>query len=172
MWIVPWNLFLIKVLLKKEVCGSRKQCTERTGKAWNALLKKTKKKMWNAGCGCDRCIQMDTSAAFASKLVGPVHCSQDPQVLFLAKFSLKLGLTTLFIHLKIILPQCFQFSVISGIQTYSRCIYLLHHKFAVLTCLSTSSSSSMIHSSRFAFCLLPYPLRFIANFDLALRIQV
>ena len=41
------------------------------------------------------------------------------------------------------------------------CIYLFHHEFAVLTCLS--SSSSMIHSSRFTFCLLPYPLRFIAK---------
>ena len=49
--------------------------------------------------------------------MGPVRCSRDPQVLFSAKTTLKLGLTTLFTHLKIILLQCFQFSAISGIQT-------------------------------------------------------
>ena len=41
-------------------------------------------------------------------VVGFVHCSQDPQVLFSAKKkTLKLGLMTLFTHLKIILLQCF-----------------------------------------------------------------
>ena len=34
-----------------------------------------------------------------------------------ANLTLKLGFTALFTHLKIILLQCFQFSVISGIQT-------------------------------------------------------
>ena len=37
----------------------------------------------------------------------PVYCSQDPHVLFSQKFSLKLGLTILFTHLKIILLQYF-----------------------------------------------------------------
>ena len=46
--------------------------------------------------------------------VGPVHCSRDPQVLFLANFSLKFGFTALFTHLKIILLQCFQFSIFSN----------------------------------------------------------
>ena len=36
-----------------------------------------------------------------------VHCSRDPQVPYSATFSLKLGLTVLFTHLKIILLQCF-----------------------------------------------------------------
>ena len=27
MWIVSWNLFLVKVCVKKEVCGSCEQCT-------------------------------------------------------------------------------------------------------------------------------------------------
>ena len=54
-------------------------------------------------------------ALFTSKSVGPVHCSRDLQILFSAKFSLKLGHTALFTHLKIILLQCFQFSAISGI---------------------------------------------------------
>ena len=35
--------------------------------------------------------------------VGPVHCSRDLQVRILANFSLKLGPTALFTHLKIIL---------------------------------------------------------------------
>ena len=50
-------------------------------------------------------------------LCGPLHYSQDPQVQFLANFSLKLGPTALFIHLKIILLQCFKLSTISDIQT-------------------------------------------------------
>ena len=43
-------------------------------------------------------------------LVGLVHSSQDPQIYFLTKLSLKMDPTVLFIHLKIILLQCFQFS--------------------------------------------------------------
>ena len=38
-------------------------------------------------------------------------------------FSLKLGFMVLFIRLKIILLQCFQFSVISGIKTDPKCLY-------------------------------------------------
>ena len=45
-----------------------------------------------------------------------MHCSRGSQVWISANFSLKLGPTALFIHLKIIFLQCFQFSVISGIQ--------------------------------------------------------
>ena len=48
--------------------------------------------------------------------VDPVHCSWDPEVQIAANFSLKLGPTALFTHLKIILLQCFQFSAINGIQ--------------------------------------------------------
>ena len=51
-----------------------------------------------------------------------VHCSWSHKLHFLSTFSLKMGLTVLFTHLKIILLQCFQFSVfsfskISSIQT-------------------------------------------------------
>ena len=55
--------------------------------------------------------------------VDPVHCSWDPQVQISTNFSLKLGSTTLFTHLKIILLQCFQFSAINGIQLdpYFKC---------------------------------------------------
>ena len=42
--------------------------------------------------------------------VGLVHCSWDSQTSFSAKLSLKMGLTALFTHLKIILLQYFQFS--------------------------------------------------------------
>ena len=45
-----------------------------------------------------------------------VHGTYKP--LFSAKLSLKMGHTTLFTHLKIILLQCFQFLAISGIQTH------------------------------------------------------
>ena len=47
-------------------------------------------------------------------LVGLMHYSWDPQIFFLAKTTLKLGPTILFTHLKIILLQCFQFSVFSN----------------------------------------------------------
>ena len=50
-------------------------------------------------------------------MVGPMHCSRDPQVLFSAKLSLKLSPTALFTHLKFILLQYFQFLTINGIQT-------------------------------------------------------
>ena len=49
--------------------------------------------------------------------VGPVHYSWDSQVQISANFSLKLGPTILFTHLKILLLQYFQFSIINGIQT-------------------------------------------------------
>ena len=58
--------------------------------------------------------------------VDPVHCSWDLQVRNLAKSILKLGPTILFTHLKIILLQCFQFSIISGIQTDSQCMFAQH----------------------------------------------
>ena len=44
--------------------------------------------------------------------VGPLHCSRDPQLLYLEK-NFKMGLTVLFTHLKIILLQCFLFLVFS-----------------------------------------------------------
>ena len=47
--------------------------------------------------------------------VGPMHCSRTHKFYFSATFSLKMGPTVLFTHLKIILLQCF--SVFSCIQT-------------------------------------------------------
>ena len=38
-----WDPFLMKVLVKKEVCELCEQCTRSTGKDRNALLKKKKK---------------------------------------------------------------------------------------------------------------------------------
>ena len=61
--------------------------------------------------------------AFCWKIVGQVHCSRDPQILFSAKKTLKLGLTALFTYLKIILLQYFQISIFSkirGIQTHPK----------------------------------------------------
>ena len=42
--MVLWDLFLIKILLKKEICGSYEQCTESTEKTEMHFLKKKKKK--------------------------------------------------------------------------------------------------------------------------------
>ena len=47
-------------------------------------------------------------SAFGIFSVGPVHCSRDPQVQKNANVKLKMGPTTLFTLLKIILLQCFQ----------------------------------------------------------------
>ena len=58
-----------------------------------------------------------------------MHCLQTQKFHFLSIFSLKMGLTSLFTYLKIILLQYFQFSVfsfnkISSIQTHPSCITL------------------------------------------------
>ena len=55
--------------------------------------------------------------------MSPMHCLGDPQVLYSAKKTLKLGPTVLFIHLKIILLQCFQFSIFSNKQYPNRPLY-------------------------------------------------
>ena len=49
--------------------------------------------------------------------VNLVHCLRDLQVRILTNFSLKLDPMALFIHLKIIFLQYFQFSTIGSIQT-------------------------------------------------------
>ena len=51
MWIVPWNPFLMKKLLKSVVCETHEQNTEiqfTREKSKKLLLKKKKKKFWNA----------------------------------------------------------------------------------------------------------------------------
>ena len=61
-----------------------------------------------------------TFYAFSNKCVfftGSCALFTGPVSIFLAKITLKLGPKALFTHLKIILLQCFQFSVISDIQT-------------------------------------------------------
>ena len=45
--------------------------------------------------------------------VGPVNSVWDPKTSLLTTFSLKMGPTVLFTHLKIILLQFFQFSVLA-----------------------------------------------------------
>ena len=59
-----------------------------------------------------------------------VHCLRTHKLYFSVTFSLKMGLITLFTHLKIISLQCFQFQFsvsakISSIQTDSKEIYLI-----------------------------------------------
>ena len=54
-----------------------------------------------------------------SKNRASVHCSQAHKFHFSAIFSLKMGPTVLFTYLKIILLQCFQFSVFNFSKTSS-----------------------------------------------------
>ena len=58
---MPWDPFLTKVLVKKEVCGSREQCMRSTGNTpqpQNAHLKKKKKGEENADT--NRCLFINT----------------------------------------------------------------------------------------------------------------
>ena len=51
---MPWDQFLMKILLKKEDCESREQCMRPTGKQTTAtgrfLKKKKKRETQNARC--------------------------------------------------------------------------------------------------------------------------
>ena len=65
-----------------------------------------------------------------------MHCLRTHKFHFLSIFSLKMGLTSLFTHLKIILLQCFQFSVfsfskISSIQTHPVIMCHLFYVFSI-----------------------------------------
>ena len=53
------------------------------------------------------CMNSNQNFLLFSTSVGFVHCSRDPQTSFFATFSLKIGYTTLFTHLKFILIQYF-----------------------------------------------------------------
>ena len=56
---MSWDPFLMKVLVKKKVCGSREQCTGPTGKNRNTLLLEKNKIKQNADAdvGLFICIQ-------------------------------------------------------------------------------------------------------------------
>ena len=62
---------------------------------------------------------------------------RDPLVQISVNFYLKLSLTALFTHLKIILLQCFQFSAISGIQTDPEWIEKISSKLVVVFLTNT-----------------------------------
>ena len=86
----------MKKLIKSRVCGTHEQCIYALftkDRSTVAAEEKKKKKRENAD---------------AARLC-TVHGSY--KLHFLSTFSLKMGLTILFIHLKIILLQCFQFLV-------------------------------------------------------------
>ena len=61
-----------------------------------------------------------------------MHCSWDPQLLYSEKKKFKFGLTVLFTHLKIILLQYFQFSIISNIQTDPKVKFSLYFSHVYL----------------------------------------
>ena len=86
-------------------------------------------------------------------LVGPVHCSWDPQVLYSEKKTLKLGPTILFTHLKIILLQCFQFSVFNNKQ-------YLNRLFIFISFLQCQPNKENCHTSPISSLFLPILLHF------------
>ena len=73
-------------------------------------------------CSCTVHCTVTANIDFSAVNSASVYCSWIHKFHFSATFSLKMGPTALFTHLKIILLQCFQFSVfnfnkISSIQT-------------------------------------------------------
>ena len=85
-------------------------------------------RVWIASASCV-CIatfffffQKACFCGFMSHQQVPCTVNGTHKSLFLATFSLKMGPTTLFTHLKIILQQCFLFSVLSSIQMNLRSI--------------------------------------------------
>ena len=115
---------------------------------------------------------------FSATMVDPffceqVHCSRTYKLHFLSTFSLKIGPTVLFTHLKIILLQYFQFSIfnfskISSIQTdpknlvyflvyhmhqisnYDQCSIIWHYVTVWIT-LILASTFPKLHFSFFFF---------------------
>ena len=69
--------------------------------------------------------------------VDPVHCSRAHKFHFSATFSLKMGLTALFTHLKIILLQCFQFQFLVSAKISSIQTDLLYCFYILKICVST-----------------------------------
>ena len=63
------------------------------------------------------CTKKEKKFVFNVFIVDPVHCLRDSQVQKNTNIKLKLGLTAVFTHLKTILLQYFQFSIINSIQT-------------------------------------------------------
>ena len=109
MWIVPWDPFLMKKLIKNIICGSVN----------SAYVHCSRQKVNNCGY-----VHWTVTANidFSTMNSASVHCLRTHKFHFSVTFSLKMGPTTLFTHLKIILLQYFQFSVlsfskISSIQT-------------------------------------------------------
>ena len=83
-----------------------------------------------------------------------VHCSRTHKFHFLSIFSLKMGPTVLFTHLKIFLLQCFQFSVfsfskISSIQTHPQCLVASLRSFFP-SCVRRSANSVTHFLARYA----------------------
>ena len=81
---------------------------------------------WTVAANVDFSIM--NSAHFSTMNSASVHCSWTHKFHFSATFSLKIGLTILFTHLKIISLRCFQFSVfnfnkISSVQTNPKYCY-------------------------------------------------
>ena len=77
-----------------------------------------------------------------------IHCSWDPQSLYSEKKKLKMGLMILFTHLKIILLQCFQFSVFSKISCIQMDLKCLKDSLRIGSSSSLSFFFSLIISFR------------------------
>ena len=109
--------------------------------------------------------QLQTKSSMNS---ASVHCSWTHKLHFSQIFSLKMGLTVLFTHLKIILLQYFQFSVnvFSCIQMNPQSFYFLGlgTKTCLYNCISFFSSITQIYLLKCIY--LPLFLVFLCHFCL------
>ena len=109
-----WDPFLMKKLIKNEICGSMNSAHV------HCSLQKVNI--------CGYCSMNSNRKCWLSAVNSVhMHCLRTHKFHFLSIFSLKMGPTSLFTHLKIILLQCFQFSVfsfskISSIQTHLKLV--------------------------------------------------
>ena len=118
MWIA-WDLFLMKKLLKSEICGfiNSARCALIS---WKKSKKSQILRLLFMHCSMNSNRKFWLFKLFFNQSVHIVYCSQIHKFHFSATFSLKMGPTILFTHLKIILLQyfsvfslSFQFSAIS-----------------------------------------------------------
>ena len=143
-----WNPFLMKILLKKEVCGSREQCMgsidrhifqswvwvprniNARRKTFNSIQMLTKYPFgYNSHIQC-LCFTLFffffsfLRKAFLGFPMGPVHGSRDPQTSFFNKTFIKNGPHNTIYTFKNYFATVFSvFSKISGIQTHLKCVF-------------------------------------------------
>ena len=124
MWIIPWDPFLMKKLLKSEICGPWTV----HGMHWlveNCLTSQTLRLLF---------INSSSNIWLFPWTVHGVHCLRTYKFYFLVTFLLKMGLTVLFTYLKLFWYNVFQFSVsVFSFQLYLVSVFSFQWLFYLCT---------------------------------------